>query len=901
MIACPRCAERAPGGSRVCSRCGERLPTGAFDRTRTSAAVRDSGSTAPPSDAGRLLPGTVLAGRYRIYGLVGRGGMGEVYRADDLTLGQSVALKFLPPEVEADEARRALFLNEVKLARQISHANVCRVYDVGEVEGRRFLSMEYVDGEDLAGLLRRIGRLPREKAIEIARQLCAGLAAAHEQGVLHRDLKPANVMIDGRGRTKITDFGLAVLADASQGVEHGAGTPAYMAPEQLAGSAASVRSDLYALGLLLYELLTGERPFGATTREELARAQRETTPASLSSRVEGLDPAVERVVLRCIRSDPRERPASALAVAAGLPGGDPLAAALAAGETPSPELVANAGEVGRLTAAVAWGYIAAAAVGLSIVLLLSHRTQLPRIVPLEKPPEVLIDRAKVIVAALGWTQPPADTAFGFIPDHAYLSEVMVHDRSPERWQRLARGRPPAIRFWYRQGSKALFPADRVVPYPFFDDPPMTDPGMVTAVLDPSGRLEQFLAIPQEKADAGGSDADPDPGVLFREAGLDPGAMIPVAPEWSPAVFADRRWAWEGRYPQNPEVPLRVEAAAHGGRWVSFRIVFPWTAPAGAEPRKPSLLVRLSSAGISVIVLVVLVGGIFVARRNVRLGRGDRKGTIRLAAAVLLTGITALLLAVHVVATPSLIGRVILSTEFPLLIAASIGVFYLALEPYVRRIWPRMIVSWVRLLDGRFQDALVGRDLLIGLAVGTVFRLLDQGYQLVTQRLGMATQISDSVSGPPMEQILFAYTGARQTASNLVAFVDAALLFPLGALTFLLLCRIVLRRDALAIAAYVLVLVPIGLGADVDPAGYLLWSLIGSAVWLAVLFRFGLLAMVVASFVTIVLASFPLTLSPSAWYVGRTWMVLAVLAALAVYGYRNAVTGDPRGRVAAPLL
>jgi serine/threonine-protein kinase len=121
--------------------------------------------------------------------------MGEVYRADDLKLGQSVALKFLPRDVETDAMRRTRFLNEVKVARQISHANVCRVYDVGDVQGRYFLSMEYVDGEDLAALPRRIGHLPQDKAVQIARQLCAGLAAAHEQGVLHRDLKPANVVV----------------------------------------------------------------------------------------------------------------------------------------------------------------------------------------------------------------------------------------------------------------------------------------------------------------------------------------------------------------------------------------------------------------------------------------------------------------------------------------------------------------------------------------------------------------------------------------------------------------------------------------------------------------------------------------------------------------------------------
>ena len=191
--------------------------------------------------------------------------MGEVYRADNLKLGQAVALKFLPETVEKDPTRLSRFLNEVKIARQISHPSVCRVYDVAEVDGHHFLSMEYVDGEDLASLLRRIGRLPKDKAVQIARQLCAGLSAAHEQGILHRDLKPANIMIDGRGRARITDFGLAGLAEELQEAGGRAGTPAYMAPEQLAGTGVSVKSDLYSLGLVLYEIFTGQVAFKAAT------------------------------------------------------------------------------------------------------------------------------------------------------------------------------------------------------------------------------------------------------------------------------------------------------------------------------------------------------------------------------------------------------------------------------------------------------------------------------------------------------------------------------------------------------------------------------------------------------------------------------------------------------------
>ena len=153
-------------------------------------------------DHGRFEPGTVLGARYRIVGRLGRGGMGEVYRADDLKLGQPVALKFLPSDVDKDAARLTQLHAEVRLARQVSHPNVCRVYDIDETEGSTFLSMEYVDGEDLSSLLRRVGRFSEKRALEIARQICAGLAAAHERGVIHRDLKPANVMIDAAARSE---------------------------------------------------------------------------------------------------------------------------------------------------------------------------------------------------------------------------------------------------------------------------------------------------------------------------------------------------------------------------------------------------------------------------------------------------------------------------------------------------------------------------------------------------------------------------------------------------------------------------------------------------------------------------------------------------------------------------
>jgi serine/threonine protein kinase len=223
--------------------------------------------------------------------------MGEVYRADDLKLGQAVALKFLAPDVDRDPARFTQLHTEVRMARQVSHPNVCRVYDIDEVDGHTFLSMEYVDGEDLATLLKRVGRFPEERGLEIARQICAGLAAAHERGVIHRDFKPANVMLDASAKVRITDFGLAGAA----GETIRAGTPAYMAPEQLAGHEVTARSDIYALGLVLYEVFTGQRALEGKNLAELINKREQEGVVPPWALVRDLNPDIEQTILRCLR------------------------------------------------------------------------------------------------------------------------------------------------------------------------------------------------------------------------------------------------------------------------------------------------------------------------------------------------------------------------------------------------------------------------------------------------------------------------------------------------------------------------------------------------------------------------------------------------------------------------
>ena len=306
---CPACRRDVPESSRFCLACGARVDPS--QGPTLTVAVADRLPSSDALDGAQFIPGTMLAGRYRIVGLLGRGGMGEVYRAEDLKLGQAVALKFLPKEVTHRADRLARFHQEVRLARQVSHPNVCRVHDIGETGGQHFLSMEYIDGEDLASLLRRIGRLPSDKALELARQLCAGLAAAHDRRVLHRDLKPANVLIDGRGGAHLADFGLADLTDERRDPPEIAGTPGYMAPEQLEGRAVTTRTDVYALGLVLYEMFTGKRALTVDGAVLGGRAQNGAPPASPSTHIPDLDPAIERVILRCLERDPARRPSSA--------------------------------------------------------------------------------------------------------------------------------------------------------------------------------------------------------------------------------------------------------------------------------------------------------------------------------------------------------------------------------------------------------------------------------------------------------------------------------------------------------------------------------------------------------------------------------------------------------------
>ncbi|MEO8662494.1 MAG: serine/threonine-protein kinase, partial [Bryobacteraceae bacterium] len=570
----------------------------------------------PAEEAHRFQAGTVLGGRYRILDMLGRGGMGEVYKAFDLILNQHIALKFLPPEASFNKKALTRLKNEVRIARQVSHPNVCRVYDIGIVEGLHYICMEYVDGENLSSLLMRIGHLPQDKAIEIGRRLCAGLAAAHERGVLHRDLKPANIMIDGRGRVRIMDFGIAVLSDELRHHEQ-IGTPTYMAPEYLAGKEFTARSDIYALGLVLSEIFTGKlRPDEFETE---------------------IDPSIERLLERCTDPDASRRPANAMAIMLELPGGDPISAALAAGETPSPEAVAASSVregFGIGVAAILFAVVAAGMIGNTI---LAEKTYVMGRAPVELSTDVLIFKARELLRQFGYESLSyTDWTSGFVyanrsyPDYAHRTEPANY------FARLASQQPPVVTFFYRQSpaplSSPLILGPGFIPGGLVTDiyPANYAPGGVVLKLDGKGRLAYLEVKTVDPAPPPAAQHDVDWNALLVAGGLSPALLHSAPANRTPKVPYDTWVAWNGAYATGRPDEIHVEAAAFRGRPVHFAVYGPWpetSGPAVAVRRFESERAGRRTRFLWTVVALcgLLIGAPIMAKRNLFLSRGDRRG------------------------------------------------------------------------------------------------------------------------------------------------------------------------------------------------------------------------------------------------------------------------------------
>ena len=888
MTRCPSCATENPDTSRFCGSCAAPLAPPAASsqtdtiaeparpRSRTSAPLLSSSSTA---DEGRFPPGTLLLERYRIIALLGKGGMGEVYRASDLKLGQPVALKFLPEAIAEDERALARFRNEVRIARQVSHPNVCRVYDIGEIDGMQFLSMEYVDGEDLGSLLRRIGRLPADKALEIARKLCAGLAAAHDKGVLHRDLKPSNVMLDGRGNVLIADFGLAALSGQVQQHEIRHGTPAYMAPEQLAGKEVTPASDIYALGLVLYEVFTGKRAFEAETLDGLRKLEEGAAPASLVTLVKEIDPAIERVILRCLAPEPRQRPASALAVAAALPGGDPLAAALAAGETPSPDMVAASGTVEGLRPVIAMALLGGVIVALIAGALLGGKAGLFSRIPFDNSAEALTVKARETIQKLGYNQRAVGSASGFDFSYEYSRYVPQHDPSPTRWAHIGDGQPDLVHFWYRQSPRYYDPGYEL--QVSVSHPHINVSGELLLQLDTEGRLLLLSAMPPQVDQSTGPPPPTDWNALFAAAGLDPAKFRAADPQWLPEVGFDSRAAWTGAYPSAPKIPLRVEAASWRGKPVYFHMIGAWTRPWRMREFEFGAGVRARDIIVITIFCIVILAAALFARRNVKLNRSDMRGAARLGGFIFVLYMLQYLFAMNHVPNDDEVGLIAAAMSRALLNAALVWVLYLALEPVIRRRWPQTIVSWSRILAGKLRDPLAGGDVLIGVAFGLFWVLLFEVNSAIGLNFGELPQFGGTA----------ALSGLRFVASDCFSHLAGGIMFAFSCFLLLFLLRLILRKDWLAATGFVGIFVLIkALGASEALWRVLPLLVLVYGVFVVLLLRYGIVPLVVSIFTADLLLSNPRTLDFSAWYIPQSLLALLVVLAVAVYGFRCTVAG-----------
>jgi hypothetical protein len=578
---------------------------------------------------------------------------------------------------------------------------------------------------------------------------------------------------------------------------------------------------------------------------------------------------------------------SAVAVSAMLSGEDALAAALAAGETPSPEMVAAARGGEGVSARAAWTCLVVAVSGVLSAPLLLPRLQLMRAVPVEKTPALLEERARTLLRELGHSDPEADSAVGFRSDGDYFRRVAEENQARDRWKGLASGDPPALQFWYRQATRPLVASDPTGKVEWLD-PPLTDSGMAGVRLDLTGRLVYYYSIPPQLEPGEASPhGSTDWSRLLAEARLTGVPLRSVTPRWTPAFYCDERAAWEGTSPLRPDLPIRVEAAAYRGRPVSFVIVYPWTRPNRQQPF-PLTKSQLAAQALStVLVLGLLLAGVIMARRHLARGRGDRRGATRVALFTLILGLGSWLVTAHHVADQSGESRLAgLGTASALFLAAVLWIFYLAIEPYARRLWPTTLISWARLLEGRVRDARVGRDALVGLASGVLLAGVIVALYLAPGWVGSAPSAPRNLD----------YGTLLGLRSALVPFFDlplAGMLAGMGLLFLLTLARLLLRNARAAVAAEALVLFTFqALATARGPY----WALLPLAALIVTvlniaLLRFGLLSAVIMLVTVNLLLSIPLTANLASWDATPTLLTTMTLGALIIWSWRAARGGS----------
>jgi len=406
-------------------------------------------------------------------------------------------------------------------------------------------------------------------------------------------------------------------------------------------------------------------------------------------------------------------------------------------------------------------------------------------------------------------------------------------------------------------------------------------------LDAEGRLVRLDVVPPEHEGPGdGSASELDWDKLLVAAGFDPDALAEAEPEWLPRNSSDQRRAWEGVYPDAPDVDIRIEAASYAGRPVSFRIIEPWTQPREAPPPPTGWMARAGAWISTGWYLTVLIVSGFVAWRNVRLGRGDNRTAIRFA--VFLAALRFIwFIGAHHVSTGEEIGILQAHLSYSAQRFVLAYVFYLAFEPYARKLWPHMLTSWVRLFDRRFRDPLVGRDLLVGVVFGTTFTFVQQLAAWASVVFGL-----QGVDPGTANWTLEGLRGFRHSITAIAGVQTSTLLEMFIPLMMVLILRLVLRRTWIAVVLMSLMFMAMVI-PEVGNAAFAIPVIVcGFAIWWFFLFRFGLLTLAVGYTLSNMLNELSLTLNLTAWWSATTWLVLALFAGITAWGFWASLAGRP---------
>jgi hypothetical protein len=547
-------------------------------------------------------------------------------------------------------------------------------------------------------------------------------------------------------------------------------------------------------------------------------------------------------------------------------------------------MVADAPDAGGLSPRAAGWLLAAVVAAAAVTATAGAWMSGSAAVPPPKPAEFLAERAREVLRKAGEVgPPPGGVAYGFGENHAYLYHAQHKPADSPRWRDRLRRQPPTVfEFWYRQSPFPLVPEGEIRVGP--ENPWPRFPGEVLLRLDAEGRLLEYRAVPPEDGGRGASGPF-DWSAFDREAGFEPGALAAGQPWWTPPAYADARAARDGTYPGRPDLPLHVEAASFRGRPVYFEVAGPWGRP--WRDRSGARGVALKGTWVLVgMCLSLLTFAAALAYRNVRLGRGDLTGARRLTAAFLALHLASwALLAWHTSSLPDELRMVLDELGYALVVSLILATFYLALEPYVRRIWPNVLISWARVLAGRWRDPKVGADLLVGSLFGLVVQIVVWCGVVAPAALGLSTHWPrlgdpDRFLGGPV--IVAAGLGA------LVRGVTQAMVTLAG----FLINRLIFRRFWPAVAvtvawqSIIYIFTLYNYSFPTDP----LFGLLVASVLAYVLFRHGFLALFVACAVGMATSQLPLDLRPSAPDPGGRAFAMVVALAPACFGFYTALGG-----------